>query len=275
MKQFGRQLRLRLGNAQESIEITQLRVTFEVSKTLRAEPNPAKISVYNLNMSHINALVAKQYDRVSLAVGYEDLRVIYVGDIVDIEVVRSDLDFIVKMECGDGFVDYSQAMVNTTLVAGASDKDVLDKVAESMRRTQKGVVSLPKERILPRGKVLTGNAREALNKIGKNHDADWSIQDGNLTVLPKSKVLADHEGFVLSQETGLIGSPEKTDSGLKVSCLLNPSLRIGGLLRVQSILPGVSGDYKINELTHTGDLLGDQWLTVAICVGGKYQKLEK
>lgn len=274
MKQFGRQVRLLLSNSQESIEITSLRLTFEISKTLSSDPNPATISIYNLNASHRNALATGYFNSISLAVGYAELRVIYTGDITEVQNKRSDVDFITELECGDGLYDYTQARVSTTLRAGATDAEILAKAAESMRRTQDGVVSLPNDRALPRGKVMVGNAREVLNKIAKNNNADWSIQDGHLTVLPRDKVLADSEGFVLSQETGMVGSPEKTNSGLKVTCLLNPTLRIGGLIRVKSILPGFDGDYKITELTHTGDLLGDGWYTTVLCIGGQFQKVD-
>lgn len=71
-----------------------------------------------------------------------------------------------------------------------------------------GVADLPRDRKLPRGKVLFGDSRNVMHKIAKNNNADWSIQDSQLTVLPKDKVLTDHEGFVLSQETGMIGSPK-------------------------------------------------------------------
>lgn len=274
MKQFGRQVKLTLGNTQEIIEITSLRVTFEISKTLSSDPNPATVSVYNLNASHRNALASGYFSRLSLAVGYEELRVIYTGDITEVQTKRSDVDFITELECGDGLRDYIQARVSTTLRAGATDAEILAKTAESMRRTQQGVVDLPNDRALPRGKVMVGNARDILHKIAVNNDADWSIQDGHLTVLPRDKVLADSEGFVLSQETGMVGSPEKTDSGLKVTCLLNPTLRMGGLVRVKSILPGFDGDYKITELTHAGDLLGDGWYTTVLCIGGQFQKVD-
>ncbi|WP_243466096.1 baseplate hub protein [Sodalis glossinidius] len=89
-------------------------------------------------------------------------------------------------------------------------------------------------------------------------------------MLLRNRVLADHEGFVLSQETGMVGSPEKTDSGLKITCLLNPTLRIGALVRVRSILPSFDGDYKITELTHTGD----SWFTTLLCLGGAFQKVK-
>ncbi|TDB43216.1 phage protein [Photorhabdus luminescens] len=272
MKQFGRQLKLNIGNKKESIEITNLRVAFEVSKTITSEPNPATIRVYNLNQSHRNLITSKAYNKVSLAVGYEELRVIYTGDIIEVVTLRDDLDFIIEMTCGDGYEAYTGALVNKTLKAGSTDADILAEATKSMKAGN-GVIDLPKDRALPRGKVLTGNARDVMHKIARNNGADWSVQDGNMVVLPKNKVLADNEGFVLSQETGMIGSPEKTDDGLQITCLCNPALRIGGLVQVQSIIPEYNGDYKITELEHSGDFMSDDWNTLITCIGGKYQKV--
>ncbi|MDE1487649.1 hypothetical protein KKI90_15155 [Xenorhabdus bovienii] len=274
MRQFGRQIKLNIGNTKESIEITNLRIAFDISKTITSEPNPATIQIYNLNQSHRNLITSKTYDRVSLAVGYEELRVIYMGDIIEAITLRDGLDFVIQLTCGDGYEAYTSALVNKTLAAGATDTSILAEAAKSMK-VGGGVVDLPKDRVLPRGKVLTGNARDIMHKIARNNGADWSVQDGNITVLPKSKVLADNEGFVLSQETGMIDSPEKTDDGLSLSCLLNPFMRIGGLVRVQSIISEYNGDYKITELEHSGDFMSDDWTTKITCIGGKYQKVEK
>ncbi|MGV8004336.1 hypothetical protein QPK14_20285 [Photorhabdus temperata subsp. temperata] len=272
MRQFGRQIKLTIGNTKESIEITNLRVTFEVSKTITSEPNSATIRVYNLNQSHRNLITSKTYNKVSLAVGYEELRVIYTGDIIEVVTLRDDLDFIIELTCGDGYEAYTSALVNKTLKAGATDADILSEATKSMK-VGNGVVDLPKDRQLPRGKVLTGNTRDIMHKIARNNGANWSVQDGNMVVLPKNKVLADNEGFVLSQETGMIGSPEKTDDGLQITCLCNPALRIGSLVRIKSIIPEYNGDYKITELEHSGDFMSDDWNTLITCTGGKYQKV--
>ncbi|BBV07840.1 hypothetical protein BML2537_13340 [Providencia stuartii] len=274
MKQFGRQLKLVIGNTKESLEITNLRVTFEVKKTLTPEPNPAVIRIYNLNASHRNLLTSKEFNRASLSVGYEELRQIYAGDIVEANTIRDGEDFITELICGDGFKAYTSSMVNKTLSAGKSDAEILRENTQAMG-VETGVIDLPKDRQLPRGKVMFGDPRELLHKIAKNNNAQWSIQDGQMTVLPKDKVLADNEGFVLSQETGLIGSPEKTDNGLQLTCLCNPALRIGGLVRVQSIMNEYNGVFKITELSHTGDFMSDQWYSQMTCIGGKFKKVEK
>ena len=58
----------------------------------------------------------------------------------------------------------------------------------------------------------------------------WSIQYGSLIFLPKDKVLND-EAVLISQDTGMINAPEQTDDGLEITCLLNPALQIGGLVK--------------------------------------------
>lgn len=88
MRQFGRQLKLVIGSKNESVEITNLRVQFEVQKTLTPEPNPAIIRIYNLNSSNRNRLTSKEFNCCALSVGYEELRMIYSGDIIEVNTIR-------------------------------------------------------------------------------------------------------------------------------------------------------------------------------------------
>ncbi len=275
MRQFGRQIRLWIGNDSESIVIDNLRISFTVEKSLTAEPNAGEINIYNLTRSNQSLLVSKVYNKAILMVGYEEPRVIYGGDIIKAVVIRDDLDYIVKLDLGDGQNDIVGARVNTTLKAGATDEDIAKEAVKAMKGSEEGVIDVPIKKGLPRGKVLVGNARDVLNKVAKNQKADWSIQDGEVIVLPKDKILSDNEGFVLSQDTGMIGSPKKTADGLEVDCLINPALVIGALVRIQSIDVSFNGDYKITSLIHEGDNYADEWCSKLICIGGEFQKVEK
>lgn len=274
MKQFGRQYKLTLGNEYESIVINNLRIRFEIIKSLSSAPNPATIHIYNLNESHRNAIASKQFNKAILSVGYENIRDIYMGDIIEPRTIREDLDFITEVLCGDGWTAYTRSVISNTLRAGATDADILKAAQSTMLGIDSGVVELPKDRVLPRSKVMMGNSRDVLTKIAKNNNADWSVQDGRLIILPKDKVLADNEGFVISQSTGMIGTPEKTDDGLKVTCSLNPAMRIGGLVSIESIINEYSGGYKIAELTHSGDVMESTWHTTITCVGGQYRMVK-
>ena len=274
MRQFGRQLRLEIGNATSGIAISNLRVAFEFQKSIDAKPNPGRIRVWNLNRDHMHQILTGQYDRAQLAVGYSELRTIFAGDIIKPRVKREGLDFIIDLECGDGDIDYQTARVATTLKAGATDAQIGGELAKTMTRTSKGVIDAPVTRALPRGKVLCGNTRDVLSRVATNNGADWSVQDGELIMLPAGKVLPG-ESALLSQETGMIGAPEATDNGLELACLLNPALRVGGMVTVRSILDWFDGDYKIVNMRSSGDILGGDWTTKLVVVGGRFQKAEK
>lgn len=274
MKQFGRQWQLDISNDQETLTIDRLRIAFEIDKTINEKPNPATIQIWNLNRDYLNQLLSGQFKRVNLSVGYEELRQIYQGEITQTRVQRQDLDFVLTLECADGYKAYTQARAKTSLKAGATDETMIAEIQKTMPEIPLGAIDIPNQRALPRGKVLSGDSRMLLNKIARNNQADWSIQDGSLIFLPKNKVLND-EAVLLSQETGMINAPEQTDEGLELTCLLNPALQIGGLVQVQSILDYFNGEYKIVKLAHSGDGIGGDWQSKLTVAGGKFQKVEK
>ncbi|ODS43191.1 hypothetical protein BGK37_12345 [Pasteurella multocida] len=274
MKQFGRQWKVELSNENETLIIEQLRVSFEIDKTINEKPNPAKISIWNLNRTHINQALSQSFKKLTLLVGYHELRTIYSGDINKIKVRRDGLDFILDIECSDGFKAYTESRVSSTLKKGATDEQIVKEIQKTMPKVNESAVDIPNKRQLPRGRVMNGDSREVLNRIARNNNADWSIQDGNLVFLPKDKVLND-DIVLLSQETGMLGMPEQTDDGLELSCLLNPALQIGGLVNVKSILEYFNGEYKIVKLSHSGDGLGGDWISKLTVIGGKFKKVEK
>lgn len=274
MKQFGRRWKLDISNDQETLSIEQLRVAFEIDKTINEKPNPAKIQVWNLNRDHINQLLSQDYKKVALSVGYGELRQIYAGDITKTRIQREGLDFVLTLECSDGHQAYTQSRAKTTLKAGATDKQIVEELQKTMPKVQTGAIDIPNQRKLPRGRVLNGNSRDILTKIARNNKADWSIQDGSLIFLPKDKVLSD-DAVLISQDTGMINAPEQTDEGLELTCLLNSALQIGGLVKVESIIEYFNGEYKIVKLAHSGDGIGGDWRSKMTVVGGKFQKVEK
>ena len=274
MRQFGRVLELKIGNRKESIVINNLRVTFSIKKTLSSEPNTAEISVYNLNDSNRNLITGKQYHFLELSVCYKEdvLRLIFCGDILTVENKLTGQDIITTMRCGDGHRAYTEKTIIKTMQKGQKDSDFLNEAVSSFG-VQKGAINLPNDRVLPRGKVMMCDTREAMHKIAINNNADWSIQDDQLVVIPKNKALANNEGWVISRNTGMIGSPKKSNDGLEVTTLCNPHYRIGSLVRVESKLTEYNGDYKVKSIEHNGDLYGTNWHSKLVCTAGKFEKV--
>lgn len=276
MQQFGRNYQLIIGNDKESVVIERLTMSFDIQKTISSEPNPAVFALTNLSQSTRNLITDKKYNRLLFNAGYQDdMRTLYIGYIDEVENKKEGTDITTIMTCTDGSKDYREARVAVTVAKGATDQEVVKQVLGAMPNTQKGTEQYTKERKLPRGKTLVGNARDVLTQVAKNQDADWSIQDGRLVMLPKQHALANDEGFVISEDTGMQGSPQKVSDGLEVRCYLNNVMRVGQLCRVESMLPEYTADFKILKLQMKGSNKGNDWMSILTLQNGQFYTKEK
>ncbi|MCT6876545.1 phage protein [Frischella perrara] len=274
MRQFGRMLQLKIGNQNESIIIDHLRVTFSIKKTLTSNPNAAEISIYNLNDSNRNLIATKQYHLLELSVCYKDdmLRLIFCGDIINVENKLNDKDIITVLRCGDGYKAFTEKTIIKTVAKGQTDNDLLNEAANSFG-IQKGSINLPNDRVLPRGKVMMCDTREVMHEIAINQNADWFIQDGQLFIIPKNKGLANNEGWVISRTTGMIGIPQKNNEEVEVKTLCNPHYKVGSIVRIESRVSECNGDYKIKSIEHNGDLYGSNWYSKLVCTSGEFEEI--
>jgi len=277
MQQYGRQYILQVGNESESIRINNLRVKFKIKHTHDKKPNHATFSIYNLNPTHRNLITQKQYTKVALLVGYgtlDDCRLLYAGQISKPKTLREDMDFVTELECDDGATDYRNAFMSVTLSAGSTHGDIIEQCLKTMPNVQPGVIGVDSDVTLTRGRVCYGSTRSVIGQIANHHDADWSIQNGRLIIL-KADYCQPGEAAVISQKTGMIKSPRVTNGGMEVSCLLNPMIQVGGLIRIDSIVDDYDGDYKVTTIESNGDTHGEDWTSVITAVNGKFKKAKK
>lgn len=277
MQQFGRAIQLVIGSSTESIVIDGgLTISFDLTKTITAEPNEATISIVNLNQSTRNLITDKKYNRILLNAGYgDDMRTLFVGYIDEVENRKDSTDITTTMTCTDGSKDYREARTAVTVKKGQSDKEIVKEVLKDMPNTETGIQEYKKETKLPRGKTLVGNSRDILKTVAKNQDANWSIQDEKLLILPKTSALANNEGFLIQEGTGMLGSPQKTTDGLEVRCLLNNIMRVGQLCRVVSRIKEYSGDFKITKIQMKGSNKGGDFTNILTLVNGQFSEVKK
>lgn len=277
MQQFGRAIQLVIGSSTESIVIDGgLTISFDLTKTITSEPNEATISIVNLNQSTRNLITDKKYNRILLNAGYgDDMRTLFVGYIDEVENRKDSTDITTTMTCSDGSKDYREARTAVTVKKGQSDKEIVKEVLKDMPNTETGIQEYKKATKLPRGKTLVGNSRDILKTVAKNQDANWSIQDGKLLILPKTSALANNEGFLIQEGSGMIGSPQKTSDGLEVRCLLNNIMRVGQLCRVASRIKEMSGDFKIVKIQMKGSNKGGDFTNILTLQNGQFNEVKK
>ena len=71
----------------------------------------------------------------------------------------------------------------------------------------------------------------------------------------------------MSADTGLIGTPEADKNELTFVTMLNPAIKLGGLIKLEATFtPYLGGIYKVKAITISGDTDGDDWSQQCTCI---------
>lgn len=283
--QWKRWCNLAVGNG-GGLDLSGLHIKFTTHKGDVETPNSAEITIYNLSPETV-ARIKGEFKRVVLSAGYvSNNGIIFDGTIRQVRSLRSGADSWVEIIAADGDRAYNFATVNCTLAAGARPADQVAACGAAMaaKGTETGYIPDLGGQALPRGKVMYGMARSYMRDVADTTDNTWSIQDGKMQMVPASAYLPG-EAVVLTASTGLIGSPEQTNEGIKVRSLINPRIRIGGRIKLDNasivtakvdLAPGAisqaakldnNGYYRVLKVEHTGDTHGTDWYGDLVCIG--------
>lgn len=277
------------GSTGDGLSVAQpLRISFKITKTIGRTPNTCLLKLYNLSQASEDRIKG-EFDEILINAGYVGhAELIFRGNIRHTFSYRDGNDRIIEIDAADGDKDFNQAIVNVTLASGTSTEDIIAHVLGAFTSTIKGVVNVVSRQHI-RGRTLSGMARDILDDIARESNANWSIQDGKLHIVPTNATLPT-QAIVLSSETGLLGAPEISDKGIMARCLLNPQIAVNGTiwlnnesikLRVRKqhlAAPGAhkpttkakqheiartspDGFYKVFMLVHEGDTRSAKWET--------------
>jgi len=94
----------------------------------------------------------------------------------------------------------------------------------------------------------TTNTNDLLYQLAEIGGVSVCVNNGTLIVRDSSGYNKDR-GFILSQETGMVGMPQATESGVTAQMLVQPNVQIGDLVQVKSIVnPSVNGSYRVSQI---------------------------
>jgi len=263
-----------------NFEIIDLRIVFNIEKSLVGYPNLGNIKIYNLSESSRNKIEEESL-RVQLFAGYEDESVplVFDGDIINVVHLKNGTDWITEIFAADGVNILSQSTINKTIAAGATTEDIYNELLGQMQGISKGITEgiqncLSGKRSLLRELQLSGNVKDWLDKIAKDCGFEYSINDGVIETFPTGQPVSDVPPLIINQANGMIGSPERTEIGINVTNFLLPALKLGRTIKVESIsekinignlffrkIPPVrnEGVYRIDKIIHTGDTRDNTW----------------
>lgn len=318
MRHFELQLLDDKGNG---ISLTDLKVTFSIQKMPATIFNGfvGDFKIYNLSTATQNRIMAQEFSCIQVIAGYDgnpddagnypdrNVGLIFNGDIRFTVAGKDNItDSWVLVQCIDSWQGHLYAGVRTTVAAGWKYKDLFEAGMKTYQPFGISAGSVPDfpDTVFPRGRVLVGNTSDLMNSIAGKCDANWWYENNQVNIVPESKYI--DEVVVLNANTGLIGMPQQTmGAGVNVRCLINPKIKLGGLIRLDQASvyrtslsneqigtsPGrlsesasngnltvdgltgaqpasvnTDGDYTVGSIDYTGDTRGKNWYMDLLCL---------
>lgn len=301
MSLFNRTASLTIGTEKKAIEITGLRFTFSIEKGATESPNKCTCNIYNLKPES-RALVENVNNVLILKAGYVDdagLVTIFTGTVSRALTKREGADWVTELEMMDSGLEYRDTKASLSFAPGVKARQVLNSIAASFNLPIKPLPTEIAEKSYPDGFAFVGRSRDAMNKACQFLGLEWSLQNREVQILLKGKPLSQ-QAFLLSPDTGLIGSPESESKtltekaagkkgitekqkgvkvtygedtpggtktrklevqGYKVTSLLQPTINPGTYVKIES--KSIKGEFfRVENVVHEGDTHGQPWFSV-------------
>lgn len=268
-----------------------LRIEFNIKKDIRLDPNNGEIRVYNLSQEHQQAL-AYRYDiggavfggKVTLYAGYiGESKQIFSGNVVRSYPERRGGDVVTYIQVMHVIKELRGGVVrDSNFPKGTKQSKILDKIVKSV----KGFSLSPDQKTkvdtllagleLKNSESYDGASLKVLQRFSDRFANKVNIffDENGPHILGPGESNGD-DPLRVDQFSGLMGSPSITDVGANIRIRLNPGLRNGSPIEVDStaiktllkapvsgINKGLVGKYIAEKITHIGDNYpGGEWTT--------------
>ena len=267
--------------------LTGLRITFNVTKTSDPAPNTAQIQVYNLSentRSKISDAFNEKTQKIHLNAGYTDgdVEELFNGDVTKVTHNIQPPNIVTTIEANDGQKALAETKVKLSFDAGASVKKIFKQVVDAFPLDEDVKNIIVENEFITNftaGFSFSGPARDAMDLLSKTLNMEWSIQNGQMIVVP----MGGNDGTrvaLIDQNSGLIGSPERlvndekkatgkvindpkkaeeSTRGWKFNCLLRPAIKPLGQVSLKSIAIPKATFFTVDSVVHVGDTHGQPW----------------
>ena len=276
--QINRAYELIVGNAVsgEGLQINDLQVTFDISKSSsnKDKTNSASIEIYNLSNDSLK-LLDVDYPAAVFSAGYRDIGIkrLFAGQVTNVTTRKSGTDRITQILMGGAYTELNHEVMSSLVAPGRTVKDVAEDIRKALPGVSRSVFNGTNlNNPIIYGYPLQGTPKDMLNELSEKYNLDWQIDDDVLYIHDNDRGNSEkfEDAYVISKYTGLIENAYRTSGDIRRSTkdkakiqaiqmkiLLNPDIVPGDIILLEDVL--FNGYYKVTDMRHTGDWRGQAW----------------
>ena len=245
------------GTSKNTYTIEGLAMSAKIEKVGLPDLNKCTLSITGMKYDVMEQLTVLGFRKLTSAKNLltlyggtqgETLPVLFSGDITKaVADFKNAPDVVFQINATTGAYSVKKAAPPLSIQGDAAAADLAQRWAAEMGYSFKnaGVVT----RVA--NCVFNGSPMQKLRMLAEQYHIDTIIDDGEVIIQPRGNVRKTGTIPYLTEQSGLAGYPAFTDKGIQLVALYNPDFKRGGLIRVKSIVPRASGEWKIVKLTHS------------------------
>lgn len=276
---FDRKVELHVFLASEKYIIKNLHMSFDILATRDSKPNTAQITVFNLSET-TRSLFSKETTGIEFWAGYgDDIGMIFRGSWdKDVSIFRhrkEGTDWLTEIETGDGLKEFQNTYFDKSYSAGTPATTIVKDITKAMGLPV--IFDWTNTKTLVSGAMFSGKAKDVLDDLATEYGFEWSSQHGSINVVDEGATMkSDPTAVVLSPDTGLVGRPVITKSGLEVTSLMLATIKPMRLIKLDpatvvtnlggkqeeiksGIKPSASGVYRVDRIRYHGNNFGGEF----------------
>lgn len=275
--QINRAYELIVGNAVsgEGLQINDLQVTFDISKSSnnKDKTNSASIEIYNLSNDSLK-LLDVDYPAAVFSAGYRDIGIkrLFAGQVTNVTTRKSGTDRITQILMGGAYTNLNHQVLSSLVPPGRDVEQAIKEFQDALGVSKSVFNGVNIKSKLIYGYPLQGTPKDMLNELSEKYNLDWQIDDDVLYVHDNDRGNSEkfEDAYVISKYTGLIENAYRASGDIRRSTkdkakiqaiqmkiLLNPDIVPGDIILLEDVL--FNGYYKITDMRHTGDWRGQAW----------------
>ena len=96
--------------------------------------------------------------------------------------------------------------------------------------------------------VYRGSPVDKAKTLARDVGLDLIIDDGKFIITPNGQAV-DGNAVLIDPKHGLLGYPAFSNDGIEFNMIFDPNVKIGGLVKIESVVPRASGIWKVTKIT--------------------------
>jgi hypothetical protein len=245
-----------------------MKVSFNTSDTVSGAVSEANIEIIGLRREDISLLAtsANQFDanyiqnRIDIVAGYQlNYGRIFSGNIIEANAEMNNPNYSVKIKAVSSFFESLDVPLPLPFEGKTNILDIVNKIANKLNIPLNNSL---KNTYFVENYSYSDSITEHIRRLSAIADIDLYQSNGELFIKEKSQPL-NLKSFLVSWKSNLVGSPSPNPTGCDATIRLNPSIKTGQTVKIESIKHSElnANDYVLMTLHHSGDTRGNNWNT--------------